>query len=114
MFTKPLYGKNIYGGANLTITKKKDAREFLTYKGKPLVRRDNVIYYGNFDDKVIIVLTITDSKKFRDLEMATNVMIELRTNEKNGRDRVLKKADREGISRALDIAVFWLEEALEQ
>ena len=28
----------------------------LTYKGKPLMRKDNVIYYGSMADKYIIML----------------------------------------------------------
>ena len=93
--------------------KKKDDKNFLTYKGRPLVRRENTIYYGSFEDKALIVMTVADTKKIGALDIAANVVIELRTNFKNGKDRVLKKAERDGLTKALDIATFWLEDALE-
>ena len=35
----------------------------LTYKGHPLRRKDNLIYYGSMADKYIIVLQVLDSGK---------------------------------------------------
>ena len=32
--------------------------EFLTYKGRPLVRKDNVIYYGDMAEKCILILQV--------------------------------------------------------
>ena len=31
---------------------------FLTYKGKPLLRKDNLLYLGNMSDRYIIMLQI--------------------------------------------------------
>ena len=31
----------------------------LTYKGKPLVRKDNELYYGNMTDPYVLYLQIT-------------------------------------------------------
>ena len=42
-----------------------------------------------------------------DLELATEVVVSLMEN-----GRVVKKAEREGIYRALDIGAFWLEDAM--
>ena len=41
-----------------------------------------------------------------DLELATDVIVSLMENGK-----IVKKAEREGIYRALDIGAFWLEDA---
>ena len=41
-------------------TKKK---KVLTYNGKPILRCGNRIYYGNLNDKLILVLDITETKK---------------------------------------------------
>ena len=35
----------------------------LEYKGHPLQRKDNIIYYGSFADKYIIMLQIMETKK---------------------------------------------------
>ena len=33
-------------------------KEFLTYKGRPLVRKGNEIYYGDMSEKYVILLQI--------------------------------------------------------
>jgi len=94
--------------------KKKDVESGLEYKGKPLLRRGNLIYYGNADDKYIITLLVQDAKKIMDLDVATNVLIQLQTNEIPGREKIIKKAERDGLYSALDLAEFWLEDALSE
>ncbi len=81
----------------------------LTYKGKPMQRRGNVIYFGSFQEDYIIQFTITDTKKEGELDVATNVIIELKDNVKN---TIVKKAERENLFKAIDIAEFWLLDAL--
>ncbi len=34
----------------------------LTYKGRPLMRKDNMIYYGSMADSHIVMLQVLDSK----------------------------------------------------
>ena len=45
-------------------------QEFFTYKGLPLVRKDNTIYYGNMSDKYVAMLTVLSTHKVKDLEIA--------------------------------------------
>ena len=40
----------------------------LMYKGKPLLRCGNRIYYGNLEDKLILALDIVESSKKQDVE----------------------------------------------
>jgi len=84
----------------------------LEYKGKPLLRKDKQIYYGDPEGKFIILMTIQDSTKMMDIDVTTSVLIELMTNEDPSRDKVIKKAERDGLYAALDLAEFWLTEAL--
>lgn len=93
---------------------KKDSLEGLIYKGKPLLRKGKQIYYGNKDDKYIIFMQVQDSTKIIDLDISTNILVQLQTNEALGRERVIKKAEREGLYAALDLGEFWLSEALEE
>jgi hypothetical protein len=37
--------------------------KILTYKGHPLMRKDNLIYYGSMADTHIIMLQILETKK---------------------------------------------------
>ena len=84
-----------------------------TYKGKPMVRRGDTIYYGDMNEKYIIVFTIKSKKKVGDLEIADNVSIDLCTNRGSGKEKVIKKASRESLFEAIDIAEFWLQDAIE-
>lgn len=86
-----------------------EEKKILKYYDKPMIRRSNKIYYGNFDDDVMIELTITGTEKSGDLEIANDVIIELKDNI-NG--IVIKKAERENLYKAIDIAEFWLKDAL--
>ena len=84
--------------------------EILKYKEKPLVRRGNMIYYGNPEDPYIILLVVNSSEKVKDLEISKNISIILQ--EDNGSGKMIKKAEREGMYAAMDIAEYWLEDAL--
>jgi len=95
---------------------KKEAAEkkYLTYKDKPLLRRGNLIYYGNHDDDYIVTLNINEATTLIDLDIATNVTVALQTNEIPGKERVIKKAERDGLYAALDLGEFWLTEILSE
>lgn len=84
-----------------------------TYKGKPMVRRGDTIYYGDMKEKYIIIFTIKSKKKVGDLEVSDSVTIDLCTNRGVGKEKVIKKANRESLFEAIDIAEFWLQDAIE-
>ena len=52
-------------------------QEFFTYKGLPLVRKDNTIYYGNMSDKYVAMLTVLSTHKVKDLEIADKTRVQL-------------------------------------
>ena len=91
-------------------TKKKE--EGLRYNGKPLLRRGNLIYYGDTSAKYIIVMEVHETTKIMDLDISTQVEIRLQTNAVPGSERTIKKAERDGLYAALDLGEFWLAEAL--
>ena len=86
----------------------------LEYKGHPLQRKDNIIYYGSFADKYIVMLQILDTKKVKDLDVAAKVSVQLQLTDPSiqSRDRIVKKAEKDSLYSAIDIAVVWLERAL--
>ena len=86
----------------------------LEYKGHPLQRKDNIIYYGSFADKYIVMLQILDTKKVKDLDVATKVSVQLQLTDPSikSRDRIVKKSETDSLYTAIDIAVVWLERAL--
>ena len=86
----------------------------LEYKGHPLRRKDNLIYYGSMADKYIIMLQVMDSKKEGDLNLATKVSLQLQLTDPDlkSRDRVVKKTEKDSLCTAMDVAAVWLERAL--
>ena len=86
----------------------------LTYKGHPLMRKDNLIYYGSMADSHIVMLQILESKKVQDLDVATRVSVQLQLTDPavKSRDRVVKKSEKAGLYTALDVGCVWLERAL--
>ena len=88
--------------------------EVLIYKGHPLRRIDNLIYYGTMAEKYIIMMQVMDSKKEQDLNLATKVSVQLQLTDPNlkSRDRIVKKSEKESLYAAMDIAAIWLDRAL--
>lgn len=86
----------------------------LEYKGHPLQRKDNIIYYGSFADKYIIMLQILETKKVKDMDVASKVSVQLQLTDSSikSRDRIVKKSEKDSLYLALDVASVWLERAL--
>ena len=70
----------------------------LSYKGHPLRRKDNLIYYGSMAD----------------LDVATKVAVQLQLTDPDlkSRDRVVKKTEKDSLYAAMDVASVWLERML--
>lgn len=47
----------------------------LVYKGHPLRRKDNLVYFGSMADKYIIMMQVMSSKKVKDLDVADKALI---------------------------------------
>ena len=86
----------------------------LIYKGHPLMRKDNLIYYGSMADSHIVMLQVLESKKVQDMDIATRVSVQLQLTDPaaKSRDRVIKKSEKAGLYTALDVGCVWLERAL--
>ena len=88
--------------------------EGLTYKGHPLRRVDNLIYYGSMADTYIIMMQVMATKKVKDLDVASKVIVQLQLTDPDlkSRDRVVKKSEKDSLYAAMDVASVWLERAL--
>ena len=86
----------------------------LMYKGSPLMRKDNLIYYGSMADSHIVMLQILETKKQGDMDIATRVSVQLQLTDPTVRSRVriVKKGEKDGLYTALDFGCVWLERAL--
>ena len=88
--------------------------EGLIYKGHPLRRTGNFIYYGTMAEKYIIMMQILETKTEKDLPVATKVSVQLQLTdpELKSRDRVVKKSEKNSLYAAMDVGCIWLERAL--
>ena len=86
----------------------------LMYKGRPLMRKDNLIYYGSMADSHIVMLQILETKKVNDQDIASRVSVQLQLTDPaaRSRDRIVKKGEKDGLYTALDLGCVWLERAL--
>ena len=91
-----------------------DEKAVLMYKGRPLMRKDNLVYYGSMADSHIIMLQILETKKVGNEDVASKVSIQLQLTDPNAksRDRIVKKSEKDGFYTALDVGCVWLERAL--
>lgn len=93
---------------------KKETKEFLTYKNKPLVRCGNTLYYGNMSDKYVVMLQILTTKDLGGLSVADKISVQLINTDPDVRphDRIAQKTEKKGLHNAMDIGSIWLERAL--
>ena len=92
----------------------KEKSKFLTYKGKPLVRNGNTLYYGNMDDKFVVMFQILTTKDLGGVSIADKVSVQLINTDPEVRphDRIAQKTEKKGLYNAMDIGSIWLERAL--
>jgi hypothetical protein len=96
------------------LAESKTESKFLTYKGRPLVRSGNTIYYGNMWEKYVVLMQIINTKKLFDQEIAGTVEVQLLSTDSSIKmsERIVKRTEKNGLYNALDIGNIWLERAL--
>ncbi len=94
----------------MAATKKK---KLLLYNGKPLLRCGNRIYYGNLEDKYILVLDIAAENNVNGAMVPNDVKFQLIDNTGElGKGQIFRKGKRDSLYKALDIGSWWLQDAL--
>ena len=76
--------------------------ENLVYRGHPLRRVDNLVYYGSMADKYIIMMQVLDTEDVKDLKLAKRVSIQLQLTDPNlrSRDRVVRSTEKGSMAEA--------------
>ncbi len=87
---------------------------FLTYKGKPIVRKGKTIYYGNMSDPFVIMLSIASTHEVHGVDIADKVIVQLINTDPsiNPLEAIVKRTEKNGLYAAIDIASIWLQRAL--
>ncbi len=86
----------------------------ILYKNRPMVREDNIICYGNMEDKYILQLIIMTEKEYNGSKVPDKVVVQILNTDKSlpGSQRVVKQSMQDGFSNALELGVIWLERYL--
>lgn len=90
--------------------------KFFCYKGKPLVRSGDTIYYGSMTDDYVVQMNIKDSKTVDGHTVPNTILVQLMRTDKNikPQDIIVKKSEKQGLYNALDIADVWLKRSLSE
>mgnify|MGYP006968525075 CR=1 FL=1 len=90
------------------------ANGFLTYKGFPLVRHEDVIYYGNMTDDYVVMLQILSKTKVNDMDIANKIKVYQMSTDLSlpPNKAVTKTSEKESLYEALDLANAWLSRAV--
>lgn len=92
---------------------KKEKLPFMLYKGYPLVRCGNNIYYGDPKDPFVIFIQILETDDSHDA-LPTKVSVELLSTDEKVPifERSQKRGEKTSLYEALDIGQIWLQRAL--
>ncbi len=81
--------------------------EFLEYKGRPLVRKDNDIYYGDLSDKYhVFMMIMAEAPTSKGIDVPAMIMVQLLAKDSN---RPEKQAVSKSLTDALETASAWLD-----
>ncbi|ADQ46948.1 hypothetical protein Calkro_2105 [Caldicellulosiruptor kronotskyensis 2002] len=84
------------------------------YRGREVYKiRNNLIHYGNPDDKFVAVFVVLGIEEYKGYKIASPISVELQINNPKltVRERVVKKAEADNLYKALELAHVWLVQA---
>jgi hypothetical protein len=84
--------------------------DFITYKGYPLVRKEDEIYFGSMTDEYFVRMQIIHKSNYSGINVADKIRVyKVSTNEKlNVEDAIIRSGEKTNLYEALDLAVAWL------
>ena len=92
-------------------TKKKVEGEFLMYQGKPLVRENDTIIYGDLNnDPCVLCLDIMGYTGEGDNKVPSKVLIQVV--DAKDPNKIIKQGDKSGLYDAFSLGLVWLEREL--
>lgn len=83
---------------------------YLEYMGRPLVRQDDTICYGDMSEKCILVLEIMSRDPATGLPL--NVLVQLVDSKDS--NKIIRQIGKKGLYDAFSIGLVWLERALQE
>ena len=94
---------------------KKEKSPFFCYKGKPLIRLKDTLYYGNIEDGCVVKMRVKNSSLVKDLKVSGSISVQMIDTdpETPAEEKIVKFSEKQGLYQALDVAEAWLEKYYE-
>ncbi len=85
--------------------------KYLTYKGLPLVRQDNMICYGDMNGKHVLQMTIMSEKEDNGKMIPDKVLVQVTKTDLSlpTHERIVKQDIKTGFYDAFELGLIWLE-----
>ncbi len=83
--------------------------KYLEYMGKPLVRQDDTICYGDMNEKCVLILEIFSHDPATGLPKTVLIQVV----DSKDPNKIIKQGQKEGLHNAFSIGLVWLERALQ-
>lgn len=84
-----------------------DSAEFLEYKGRPLVRKDNDIYYGDLSEKYhVFMMIMAEKPSSNGTDVPSTIMVQLMAKDARIPE---KQTISKSLTDALETADAWLK-----
>ena len=83
----------------------------MNYKGRPVVRNGNKVYFGEPYNKFIVVLTILENAN----ELPSRILVQLQNTDPAlamTAEKIVKEVERKNLYDAFELASVWLEKQL--
>lgn len=86
----------------------------LNYKGRPLLRCKNDMYYGSLSDPYVVFMQILSTREENGEQLPDKVQVLLLLSDTtlSPKDRIVRQSVKNGLYNALDFAAILLERAL--
>jgi len=87
----------------------------MTYKGHPVVRDNNKLYFGDPSNPFMIVLTVLENKPLGENVLPSRVLVQLQKTDPAlamSGDKIVKEGERKNLFDALELGSIWLEKQL--
>lgn len=83
----------------------------LTYKGYPLVRKEDELYLGNMTDDYFVRIQVLHKNSINGLNVADKIMVyKVSTDEKLSlMEAIVRSGEKTSLYEALDLAIAWLK-----
>jgi len=95
----------------MNLNEEDNNKSFFTYKGYPLVRKQDELYFGDMSDDYFVRMQILHKENLNGIDIADKIMVyKVSTNEKlNIMDAIIRSGEKNNLYEALDLAVAWLK-----